>query len=74
MREYKEIYSLEGRTLKSGWKVLHKIEPRDNRQKGKFSVCYMVEKDGEQRFMKVMDINELFVSILVICVRLRISA
>ena len=58
MREYKEIYSLEGRTLKSGWKVLYKIEPRDNRQKGKFSVCYMVEKDGQQRFMKVMDINE----------------
>lgn len=58
MREYKEIYSLEGRTLKSGWKVLHLIEPRDNRQKGKFSVCYMVEKNGQQRFMKVMDINE----------------
>lgn len=58
MREYKEIYSLEGRTLKSGWRVLNKIEPRNNRQKGKFSVCYMVEKDGQQRFMKVMDINE----------------
>lgn len=58
MREYKEIYSLEGRTLKSGWKVLYKIEPKVNRQKGKFSVCYMVEKDGQQRFMKVMDINQ----------------
>lgn len=58
MREYKEIYSLEGRVLKSGWKVIRKIEPRDNRQKGKFSVCYMVEKDGQQRFMKVLDINE----------------
>lgn len=58
MREYKEIYSLEGRTLKSGWRVKNKIEPKNNRQKGKFSVCYMVEKDGEERFMKVMDINE----------------
>lgn len=58
MREYNEIYSLEGRTLETGWKVLHKIEPKSNRQKGKYSVCYMVEKDGQQRFMKVMDINE----------------
>ena len=58
MRDYNEIYSLEGRTLKSGWHVVRKIEPRDNRQKGKFSVCYLVEKDGQQRFMKVMDINE----------------
>lgn len=58
MREYNEIYSLVGRTLKSGWKVLKKIDPRDNRQKGKYSVCYLVEKEGQQRFMKVMDINE----------------
>lgn len=58
MREYKEIYALEGRTLKSGWRVLKRLEPKNNRQKGKFSVCYMVEKDGQQRFMKVMDINE----------------
>lgn len=58
MRDYKEIYSLEGRTLQSGWKVLNRIEPRDNRQKGKFSVCYMVEKGHERRFMKVIDINE----------------
>lgn len=58
MREYREIYSLVGRTLKSGWRVVEKIEPKNNRQKGKFSVCYMVEKDGQQRFMKVMDINE----------------
>lgn len=58
MREYNEIYSLEGRTLESGWHVLKKIEPKSNRQKGKYSVCYMVEKDGQQRFMKVMDINE----------------
>lgn len=57
MREYKEIYSLEGRTLKSGWHVISKIEPKSNRQKGKFSVCYLVEKDGQSRFMKVMDIN-----------------
>lgn len=58
MREYKEIYTLVGRILKSGWRVVEKIEPKNNRQKGKFSVCYMVEKDGQQRFMKVMDINE----------------
>ena len=58
MREYKEIYVLEGRVLKSGWRVLKRLEPKNNRQKGKFSVCYMVEKDGQQRFMKVMDINE----------------
>ena len=58
MRDYKEIYSLEGRTLETGWKVLKRIEPKSNRQKGKYSVCYVVEKDGQQRFMKVMDINE----------------
>lgn len=58
MREYNEIYSLVGRTLSSGWYVKSKIEPKNNRQKGKFSVCYIVEKDGQQRFMKVMDINE----------------
>lgn len=44
--------------METGWKVLHRIEPKNNRQKGKYSVCYMVEKDGQQRFMKVMDINE----------------
>ena len=58
MREYKEIYSLVGRTLKSGWRVVEKVEPKGNRQMGKFSVCYLVEKDGQKRFMKVMDINE----------------
>lgn len=58
MRQYTEIYTLEGRTLESGWHVLHKIEPKSTRQKGKYSVCYLVEKDGQQRFMKVMDINE----------------
>lgn len=58
MREYTEIYSLEGRTLETGWRVLRRIEPKGNRQKGKYSVCYMVEKDGQQRFMKVMDVNE----------------
>lgn len=58
MKEYDEIYSLEGKTLKSGWHVLKRIEPKNTRQKGKFSVCYLVEKDGLHRFMKVMDINE----------------
>lgn len=58
MREYNEIYTLEGRVLKSGWRVIKRLEPRDNRQKGKYSVCYLVEKDGRQRFMKVIDINE----------------
>lgn len=60
MREYNEIYSLEGRTLETGWTVLQRIEPKSNRQKGKYSVCYMVEKNGQQRFMKVMDINQHF--------------
>jgi len=50
-------HSLEGHTLKSGWKVLRK-QVRDVNQTGSnFSVGYIVERDGETCFLKAFDFS-----------------
>lgn len=43
-------------TLQTGWLVKEKIEKRDNQTGSFFSVCYLVEKDGETCFLKAFDI------------------
>lgn len=42
--------------LSSGWQVKKKIEKTDNQTGSFFSVCYLVEKEGEACFMKAFDI------------------
>ena len=48
---------LIGKTI-SGWKVIEKLpkpDPLKHETGGTFSICYIVEKDGEHCFMKVLD-------------------
>ena len=49
-------------TLNSGWSVTKKIERTDSQTGSFFSVCYLVEKDGETCFMKAFDFTK-FLSI-----------
>jgi serine/threonine protein kinase len=50
------IHSLEGRTLKTGWKVLRKAAFKPGSTGGNFSVCYIVEKDGQEGFLKALNV------------------
>ncbi len=43
-------------TLPSGWRVKSKIEKTDNQTGAFFSVCYLVELNGETCFLKAFDI------------------
>lgn len=52
--------SLENITLKSGWKVLNKVEKKPFSSGGFFSVCYLVEKDGKTAFLKALDFIAFF--------------
>ena len=48
---------LVGKTI-NGWFVKSKIQAADPNQGetgGNFSICYIVEKDSKQYFMKVLD-------------------
>ncbi|HBV15268.1 protein kinase domain-containing protein [Chryseobacterium carnipullorum] len=49
-------HNLLGLTLETGWKVVEKIEKKDNQTGAFFSVCYYVEKNGETCFLKALDI------------------
>ncbi len=48
-------HNLLGLTLSTGWQVTKKIEKTDNQTGSFFSVCYLVEKDGETCFLKAFD-------------------
>lgn len=53
--------NLTGRELKGGWRVTRKLprpgEPgAEHATGGKFSLCYLCEKDGKTAFLKVFDI------------------
>lgn len=50
-------HNLEGRTLSDGWKVIKKKEKLHGDTGGHFSVCYLVEKDGHEYFMKAFNVN-----------------
>lgn len=52
------VHNLVGTTLDGGWKVVQKIEKGENETGGFFSVCYVVENDGNLKaFLKVLDID-----------------
>jgi eukaryotic-like serine/threonine-protein kinase len=50
------VHALEGRTLKTGWKVLNKEGYKPGSTGGNFSVCYSVEKDNQKGFLKAINI------------------
>lgn len=53
------VCNLEGKDI-NGWHVktkLPKPDPSKNETGGNFSICYIVEKDGLECFMKVLDIR-----------------
>lgn len=49
-------YALEGRTLKNGWFVKKMLKQSPQSTGGFFSVCYIVEKDGNSAFLKALNI------------------
>lgn len=49
-------HNLLNLTLNTGWNVKKKLEKTDNQTGSFFSVCYLVEKDGETCFLKAFDI------------------
>jgi serine/threonine protein kinase len=52
--------NLEGRILKTGWKVINKIEKPEYATGQFFSVCYLVEKDDQICFLKAFDFAKFF--------------
>lgn len=50
------VHDLEGKTLKSGWKVLKKVKSKPGSSGGNFSVCYLAEKDGQHGFLKAINV------------------
>lgn len=52
--------NLEGVILDTGWKVNRRIPKGDNSTGSFFSVCYLVEKDGEVCFLKAFDFAKFF--------------
>lgn len=53
-------HSLEGLTLKTGWKVKKKIEKSPGDSGSFFSVCYIVEKDNSEAFLKALNFYAFF--------------
>jgi serine/threonine protein kinase len=52
--------NLEGTLLDTGWKVVKRIPKGDNSTGSFFSVCYLVEKNGETCFLKAFDFAKFF--------------
>ncbi len=50
-------YNLIGRTLQTGWYVKEIKNKNKGDTGGTFSVCYVVEKDGESYFLKAFNVN-----------------
>lgn len=50
------VHALEGKTLNSGWTVIEKAKAKPGSTGGGFSVCYTVEKDGQNGFLKALNI------------------
>ena len=50
-------HNLLGRTLDNKWHVIAKKEKKAGDTGGTFSVCYTVEKDGQNFFMKAFNVN-----------------
>lgn len=50
------VHDLVGKTLNSGWKVIEKAKAKPGSTGGGFSVCYIVERDGQKGFLKALNI------------------
>jgi serine/threonine protein kinase len=50
------VHALEGKTLNTGWKVIEKAKAKPGSTGGGFSVCYLVEKEGQKGFLKALNI------------------
>jgi serine/threonine protein kinase len=49
---------LAGMTLRSGWRVVRRLEDYPGKTGGCFSCPYLVEKDGREAFLKALDYSE----------------
>ena len=50
-------HNLLGRTLDNKWHVIAKKEKRAGDTGGTFSVCYTVERDGQNFFLKAFNVH-----------------
>lgn len=50
------VHALEGRTLKTGWKIIEKAQSKPGSTGGNFSVCYIVQKENQMGFLKAINI------------------
>lgn len=50
------VHALKGRTLKTGWKVIERVQSKPGSTGGNFSVCYLVEKNGQPGFLKALNV------------------
>lgn len=53
-------YSLTGITLKNGWKVVKRIDPKPGATGGFFSVCYIVTNGEKDAFLKALNFQAFF--------------
>lgn len=50
------VHDLVGKTLKTGWTVTQKVSAKPGSTGGNFSVCYIAEKDGQEGFLKAINV------------------
>lgn len=50
------VHDLVGKQLKTGWNVTQKVKSKPGSSGGSFSVCYLVEKDGNIGFLKALNV------------------
>ena len=50
------VHDLVGKTLKTGWIVTEKVSSKPGSSGGAFSVCYLAEKDGQEGFLKAINV------------------
>jgi len=50
------VHALQGKILQTGWYVKDRMEAKKGSTGGNFSVCYMVEKEGKEGFLKALNV------------------
>lgn len=50
------VHDLVGKTLKTGWVVTEKVSSKPGSSGGAFSVCYLAEKEGQEGFLKAINV------------------
>ena len=58
MVEMTKAHHLQGTTLPGGWVLIEKYEKKHGDTGGQFSVQYKAERDGEEFFVKIIDIEK----------------